>query len=175
MTHFTAKRECRFIRHERVYFPTIEKSLKRKDLFPGSDPNGYQAEPGPYSCRSRHDHHHACRTVRHLRSLLHVSLRTISPHYRMLHIPPYPPFKHSVFHIYPSSHHPYYTMILQPKESQSAAPTDRLHTTQPIADRPRPSTASTNGYRPHPDTDVSGCGPNGEGVQGAEACCRETA
>ena len=43
---------------------------KRKHLFPCSDPDGYQAEPGPYSCRSRHDLHHACRTVRTLRVLL---------------------------------------------------------------------------------------------------------
>ena len=55
----------------------------------------------------------------------------------------------------------HYITILQRQESQSAAPTDRLHTTQPIADRARPSTASTNGYRPHHDTDVSWCGPTG--------------
>ena len=118
---------------------------------------------GPFSRRSRHDHHHACRNVRALRALLHVSLRTTSPHYRMLHIPPYPPFKRKR-PVYPSL--PLlipldYITTLQHRESQSAAPTDQLHTTRPIADRSRPSTASTNGYRPHHDTTVSWCGPAG--------------
>jgi len=55
------------------------REQKRKHLFPCSDPDGYQAEPGPYSCRSRHDLHHACRTVRDLRSLLRTSPRTQPP------------------------------------------------------------------------------------------------
>jgi hypothetical protein len=55
------------------------REQKRKHLFPSSDPDGYQAEPGPYSCRSRHDLHHACRTVRTLRVLL---LAPCAPHHR---------------------------------------------------------------------------------------------
>jgi len=46
--------------------PVQEEYRRGSDLFPCSDPNGYRAEPGPYSCRSRHDLHHACRTVRTL-------------------------------------------------------------------------------------------------------------
>jgi hypothetical protein len=68
-----------------------EREQKRKHLFPGSDPDGYRAEPGPYSCRSRHDLHHACRNVRELRSLLRAPCapyHRTAAHFTSPHIPP---------------------------------------------------------------------------------------
>ena len=76
---------------KRTEVTTPRREQQRKDLFPGSDPDGYRAEPGPYSCRSRHDLHHACRTVRELRSLSRLSPRTQPPPLPTASLPtPYP-------------------------------------------------------------------------------------
>ena len=96
-----ALRRTQHPREQTLALPAREENRRGSDLFPCSDPDGYQAEPGPYSCRSRHYLRRSCRTVRTLRVLLRLSPRTQPP---PLPSAAYPPPLIPLLHL-PVHHH----------------------------------------------------------------------